>query len=121
MANPIKGVVRKLTTRTESKPYGNSMLTITIWSFQIERFDGNNNLLPPVPAEIRGAKLVGGLNEGDEVEIVNPSLSDGIVFTKKIFNLTTKSIVESKKMGCAGIIILFLISSIAISLLLSAA
>jgi hypothetical protein len=119
MPGKIKGEVRKLKTRTETKPYGqNRMINVTIWSFLIERYDDNNNPLPPVSAEIRGSKLFGTLDEGDVVEIVGGRKREGTIVTKKIYNLTTKSFVESKKAGCAGIIMLFIITGAALGCLL---
>src|SRR5687768_7457588 len=48
----IRGVVRNFQYRTESLPYGQSSRTWTIWTFRLERYNQDSNLVQRVPVEM---------------------------------------------------------------------
>ena len=62
---------------------------VIVLAFNVERFDEGGNRLPPVPVELRGRSLRGGLNEGDRVELAAASAQDGTVRVDRVRNLTT--------------------------------
>jgi hypothetical protein len=58
-------------------------------AFNVERFDEAGNRLPPVPVELRGRSLEGGLHEGDSVDVTPTFSPHGTVRVGRFRNLTT--------------------------------
>jgi len=111
--NSLRGTVRKFSAGTESRPYGQTTTTIIVWSFVLERYDSNNNQLPPIPIEIRGRQIKGFIREGDDVEIYEKWIQGRVLETEKIYNHTTNSSVNANpgvnKIVSAIIIIVFIL------------
>jgi hypothetical protein len=65
-------------------------------TFRVERTDEAGNLLPPIPVEIRGARISGTISEGDWVEVRGRRRRDGTVRATRIQNLTTSETIRAR-------------------------
>jgi hypothetical protein len=90
-ATRIVGTVRGFQARQE--PGGEEPLTV--WSFNLERFDELGNALPPVPVQMRGRRFVGALRNGEDVEAPGPWRPGETLHAARVRNLTTGATVET--------------------------
>jgi hypothetical protein len=72
---------------------GGKSITVA-WTFRLQRFDDVGNRLPVLLVEMCGLKLVGGISEGDRVEVEGKWKERKVFRAKRIHNLSTGMIVK---------------------------
>lgn len=104
----LVGECRGVTQQME----GGGNNNIQVLSFRVERYDGDGNRLPPVPVEMRGARVSGSVREGDHVEIRARLRGDGVMRPRALRNLTTRSKVRirKRKLWADVVYLIFLLS-----------
>jgi hypothetical protein len=113
-AAQIVGRARQIQRSTDNDPWlGRG--TIHQLSFRVERADEAGNPLPPVPVEIRGARIAGTISEGDWVEAPGRWRSGGRVRATTIRNLTTNETIRVRnlrRLVMLGLVALFVVAFI---------
>jgi hypothetical protein len=74
----------------------NQSINWIIWSFRVDSFDTQGNLLNRVPIEMRGRSFLGAINEGDMVEVSQVWLQAAMIQPPNVRNLTTGVVVRAK-------------------------
>lgn len=110
LAAELVGQVRAFQSRTE--PYGESSQR-TIWSFRVERFDDDGNLVLRVPVEMRGITFRGSIAEGDSVRVTGRH-RHGTVRARRVENLTTGATIEARDQPLAITVLGSLIAIVAV-------
>lgn len=105
----IRGRVSNL--KTEQISVGNG-LNGNIWSFNVVRYDGNDNPLPKIPVQLRGYSVKGFITEGDEVGLFDNWTPPDTLQVTALFNFSNGSLItanRTKNLGCFIIILLVVI------------
>lgn len=87
----VEGIARTVSERSE--PYG--MTSQSILNLRIEQIDKEGNITGFMAVEMRGLQIIGNIAEGDRVW-VKGKVTDGLMRTKEITNMTTNSVVRIK-------------------------
>jgi hypothetical protein len=69
-----------------------------ILTFRVERYDRVGNRSQPVPVEMRGYKITGFINEGDQVRM-SGTWKGGLLQATRVDNVTTGAVVTVKRTG----------------------
>jgi hypothetical protein len=89
----IQGTARAVQQRSVGTQASREIL-----SFRVEHYDSMGNRLDPLPVELRGRtgeRIVGQVNESDQVE-VRGTWDNGTLNAKTIINLSTGAVVETQ-------------------------
>lgn len=89
----ISGIARAVVQRQEARSTGS---TTQVWTFRMERHDGNGNPLPSVPVEMRAASFEGSVSEGDWVEVHGQWREGQTIRPKRVRVLATGAVVKRR-------------------------
>jgi hypothetical protein len=97
----IQGVVRNLQMRSEGIPKFSTVQqwqgasSFQVWNFRLERLDADGQRLEPISVQMRGARIDGMLQDGDDVNVSVPrSWQEGeLLEATEVENLTAQCVV----------------------------
>ena len=91
-AGSVVGIARQV--RRQSVPYRGTPGSRQLLTFRVDVVDLRGGLLPPQAVELRGSEVLGGVEDGDWVELDEQADRHGRV--KSFRNLTTGARVRRK-------------------------
>jgi hypothetical protein len=68
---------------------------VQVLMFTVEEYDGSGNRLKTISVEMRGASIIGFINEGDQVQVQGRHV-DGLVQATQVYNLSTEAFIRAK-------------------------
>lgn len=101
------GVARHVEWRKEGE--------FTVVSFKLGQVDEDGNISEFVPVTVREKKILGSLNDGDEIEIGGKIKADGFLKPKIIYNENTQAYMKQPRLPLV-VIPAFLLSCIFLSI-----
>ncbi|NOQ23059.1 MAG: hypothetical protein GQ565_10495 [Candidatus Aegiribacteria sp.] len=103
----FRGIARNVEWRNEGK--------FTVVFCKLEQVDEDGNITNFVPVTIREKKILGNLNDSDEIELGGKIKADGMLKPKIVYNKTTQAYMKQPKLPLV-VTLAFLLSCIFLSI-----
>ncbi|MCP6757168.1 MAG: zinc ribbon domain-containing protein [Fischerella sp. CENA71] len=78
-----------------------------VWRFRLYVFDKSGNLTYQIPVEMRGARFIGSIHDGDIVKVPGKWRQGQICKPRKVVNITIGSLVKSQSITFFGRVVSF--------------